>query len=162
MATIHFDNAPKTPIGANTKPADLDISPLGHGQMVHMTGVSAKHELAPQPLGGKAVKATLTFVQDKLEEVEFLAVGDEYGATWEDWTELKELLRKKHNEDAIVRAMGSQFSSWVRQGQKQADPVTAICEDLQITSVFDSRSGASYIHIKIVRPGRRDYLDRIT
>jgi hypothetical protein len=159
MAVLRFDNLPSVPITADLTPQALESSPLGKGQMVHMTGTAERHDVGPHPIAGTPVRCALIFVRGKLEQIHLAATGDEYGRSWDEWSMQREIKRKLDTEKAIDRALKTVH--WERVHESDESPAMAVVEDFEITSVFDSKSGESYVHIKIIRPGPREYLDMI-
>ena len=84
-------------------------------------------------ISGLRFSLALRFCGERLEAVNLTFLSEEFGSSWSDWSEEKELKRKRIHDDWLVSATGSAGRVY-RWGE--------------IRSGFDAKSGASSIVIR--------------
>ena len=128
---IIFDS-PRFEIGPRLTRADFSCSPV-----FDQAALLAKNEpwcswnLKGLKLGEDLFVATLFFYGDQIKMLELANASPEFGTTWNDYSQEKELLRKKFHDQWISRNLaGRSDYSWGT-----------------IDSVLDPRAGSSFIMI---------------
>lgn len=117
-------------------------SPLGAGaEPLVDNGEHRSYSLArPLTIGGHAASADVYFRGDALATVMLSFSAEEYGTSWDDWSEDKELARR----DA--------HTAWLSTFLDGAGPHWLFSWGA-ISSLYDERTGGSYILVTYARTG---------
>ena len=89
--------------------------------------------LGQQPMGDETFFVALYFYGKKLESIDLAIAAPELGASWDDWSEEKEMKRKEKHDVWLIAQTGcaSHVYDWG-----------------EIDSAYDPRSGGSSITIR--------------
>ena len=129
-------------IGPSLTRATFLASPLGRNSQISVENEPYCSFNATIPAGDLMplpVILTLYFYHQQLESVSITASSDRYGASWNDWSEAKELERKRFHDQWLANTVGTtngQFS-WG-----------------QLSSNYDAKSGFSSVHLQYSWQGK--------
>ncbi|WP_157772443.1 hypothetical protein [Lacunisphaera limnophila] len=98
----------------------------------------ASYVLPEQSIDGRAYSVSLWFREESLSHVQLCDTGDEFGSSWEDWSEEKEKKRKQHHDRLLVSLLGRSREYGFGWGR--------------IESLFDLKAASSYIVISYNQP----------
>lgn len=125
-------------IGARFSRREFLASPLAEDSSVVVRNEPyCSFRAGSYEISGLQLALDLRFRGERLEAVSLVYSAEEFGSSWSDWSEDKELKRKRIHDAWLVSATGSASRSY---------------EWGEIRSDFDAKSGGSKIVIRYFSP----------
>lgn len=118
---------------------DAFSSTPGVAQSQDVNGSYHSYSLGEQRVAGQPFFVALYFYGQQLESVDLAHSTEEFGASWDDWSEEREVRRKRLHDD------------WLRG---QTGHASQVYEWGEVSSDYDPRSGRSSIVIRYSRQGQ--------
>lgn len=150
-------------VGPNTTPADILDRPLGGRVSIRHTPAGMAAEFGRVVCDGQAFHATLWFDASRLARIELMAIRNDDGSSWSDWSLEKELTRKRGHEAWLGVKFGR--TPTVEPFMLDGRPVLPFAPDDEhprtldfewgrAGSYYDSKAGMALICISFGRPDR--------
>src|SRR5262249_2532980 len=130
--------SPPFKISPGFKIRDLENVPVTLQPLISNQGHQS-FALGKLPIGDKSFFVALYFYQGTVESIDLAIDSEEFGSSWDDWTEEKEMKRKETQDAWLVANTGS---------------TSHVYDWGAVGSSYDPRSGGSSITIRYSWMGR--------